>query len=493
MGTGQIKRDIERSLSLIATGKELEIVEGWEKLQKLDDNQLYSQSNTCVDILGRILKERITNVNEIPRIISWFCKHVIRNASDGSTVISDLTIFLKNTHIKEMYHLTTILQLLIDYDTYFCESRNYAELCEAIVMSLASLSIPYEPLKNHEFCENVIKIQSFLKKICSYTKNVQSEETTIVCLKTLYKIISDKERIQEPALALATVLQLTEPSLIGYAVDWILSESQCDDKLVQALKVLCTWFPEWKGDRLGRWIMEFIRGLEKKQKGAILIEVTEATLNTMFPALLEPVLRRNASEIIFHILKRQGSLRSLHNIISSMDMILYQLVKENSESSKECIQELVNIRKALTTRQMNHPKTYIFPQINLQVIPQINVVREILIGPTWTNEKELDSFIEPPKSITGKVGLSNLGNICYMNSVLQALVMTREFCHEVLNYKPSNDSGEQVILKKLQNLFALLLYSNRISLAPTEIWNACRPASFLPGQQQDSSEFLWLI
>lgn len=493
MGTGQIKRDIERCLNLIATGKELEIVEGWEKLQKLDDNQLYSQSNTCVDILGRILKERITNVNEIPRIISWFCKHVIRNASDGSTVVSDLTIFLKNTYIKEMYHLTTILQLLIDYDTYFCESRNYIELCEAIVMSLANLSIPYEPLKNQEFCENVIKIQSFLKKICSYTKNVQNEETTFVFLKTLYKIISDKERMQEPALALATVLQLTEPSLIGYSVNWILSESQCDDKLVQALKVLCTWFPKWKGDRLGRWIMEFIRGLEKKQKDAILIEVTEATLNTMFPALLEPVLRRNASEIIFHILKRQGSLRSLHNIISNMDMILFQLVKENSESSKECIQELVNIRKALTTRQMNHPKTYIFPQINLQVMPQRNVVREILIGPTWTNEKELDSFIEPPKSMTGKVGLSNLGNICYMNSVLQALVMTREFCHEVLNYKPSNDSGEQVILKKLQNLFALLLYSNRISLAPTEIWNACRPASFLPGQQQDSSEFLWLI
>ncbi|XP_047357295.1 ubiquitin carboxyl-terminal hydrolase 35 [Vespa velutina] len=490
MGTGQIKRDIERSLNLIVTGKELEIAEGWAKLQKFDDNQLYSQSNTCVDILGRILKERITNVDEIPRIISWFCKHVIRNASDGSTFVSDLTIFFKNTHIKDMYYLTTILQVLIDYGTYFCESGNYVELCEAIVISLASLSVPYQPLKDHKFNDNIIKIQSILKKICSNTKNVHSEDPTFVCLKTLYKIISDKERIQEPALTLATVLQLTEPSFIPRAVNWILSESQCDDKLVQALKVLCTWFPEWKGDRLGRWIMEFILGLERKQKDGILIEVTEARLNTMFRALLEPVLRRNASEIIFHILKRQGSLRSLHIIISNMDMILFQLVKENSESSKECIQEMINIRTALTTRQMNHPKTYIFPQINLQVMPQRNVVREILIGPTWTNEKELDSFIEPPKSITGKVGLSNLGNICYMNSVLQALVMTREFCHEILNYKPSNDSGEQVILKKLQNLFALLLYSNRISLSPTEIWNACRPASFLPGQQQDSSEFL---
>lgn len=80
-----------------------------------------------------------------------------------------------------------------------------------------------------------------------------------------------------------------------------------------------------------------------------------------------------------------------------------------------------------------------------------------------------------------------------MNSVLQALLMTRQFCYEVLIYKPSNKVDDEVVLKKLQNLFALLLYSKRISLAPTEILLASRPAYFLPGQQQDSSEFLWLI
>lgn len=489
MGTGQIKHDIEHSLNLIVTGKESEIAEGWAKLRRLDSSQIYSQKNTCADILRHILKDRIRNVHEIPNIFNWFCKNVMRNASDISTFVSDLTIFLKNAYIKDISNLAKILQVLVDYNAYCGESRIYEDLCKAIVISLAGLSTPPNPLKDDEFNDNVLKIQNILEKICSSNKNVNN--LTIICLGVLYEIISADKLKEEPALALATVLQLEEPSIIPVAVNCILSNSEYDDKLVQALKVLCIWFPKWKGDSLGRWIKEFILGLEKKQKYSILIEVTETTLDKMFSALLQPVLRHNASEIIFHILSRQGSPDLFHFIINIMDKTLITLGAENSESSRKCIQEMINVKTALTSRFANHPKAYMSnPQITLQVTPQKNVVREILTGPIWTNEKEYDSFIEPPRSITGKVGLSNLGNTCYMNSVLQALVMTREFCHEVLNYKPTNDSSEQVILRKLQNLFALLLYSNRISLAPTEIWHASRPASFLPGQQQDSSEFL---
>ncbi|XP_014615021.1 PREDICTED: ubiquitin carboxyl-terminal hydrolase 35 [Polistes canadensis] len=483
MGTGQIKRDIERSLTLIVTGKQSEIAEGWAKLKKFEGNQVYDQANNYIDILRPILRDLfITNVNQIPGIISWYCKNVITTNSDVSTFVSDLTMFLTTTHINDMNDLKKILEQLKDYNILFCKSNNYVELGKAIVESLANLSPPYQPLKNDEFNENAIKIQTLLCEICSNKQVLAS-----VCLKTLYKIISDKNRMQEPALALASVLKLMEPS--EEAVDWILLESQCEDELIQALRVLCTWLPNWKGNSLGRWIMEFIFGLERKKKDAILIEVTETMLNIIFSALLEPGLRRNASDIIFPILKRQGSLHLLNIIINIMDKISSQLDKENSKSSRECIHDMTDIKTALMTR-FTHSKDYISSQINLPVRPQTNVGKEIIIGPTWTNEKELNSFVESPKSINGKVGLSNLGNTCYMNSVLQALFMTREFCYEVLNYKPFNDNGEQVILKKLQDLFALLLYSNRISLSPNEILNVCRPASFLPGQQQDSSEFL---
>jgi len=134
-------------------------------------------------------------------------------------------------------------------------------------------------------------------------------------------------------------------------------------------------------------------------------------------------------------------------------------------------------------------ENYPFP-----VLPRTQVVRELCREPMWIDEtKEFEPIVEPERPLSGKVGLSNLGNTCYMNSVLQALLMTRQFCQEVLNYCPLNESGKTPLLEKLQNLFALLLYSKRICLAPTDVLRASRPTYFLPGQQQDSSEFLWLV
>ena len=86
-------------------------------------------------------------------------------------------------------------------------------------------------------------------------------------------------------------------------------------------------------------------------------------------------------------------------------------------------------------------------------------------------------------------GLVNLGNTCYLNSVVQALRFTPAFGEQLLNMQESESS--QPVLSSIKQLISCLtIPSACLTVSPFDFLTTSRPPWFAEGEQQDCSEFL---
>jgi ubiquitin C-terminal hydrolase len=94
------------------------------------------------------------------------------------------------------------------------------------------------------------------------------------------------------------------------------------------------------------------------------------------------------------------------------------------------------------------------------------------------------------KSITGFVGLKNIGNVCYMNSTLQQLYNIPTFCEELLRTNSSDNENSN--LRSLQFIFTGLKTSAKQYMSPKRLclsfkdWEG-RPINV--AEQMDADEF----
>ena len=95
----------------------------------------------------------------------------------------------------------------------------------------------------------------------------------------------------------------------------------------------------------------------------------------------------------------------------------------------------------------------------------------------------------PPHHTQPARGLVNLGNTCYLNSVVQALRFTPALEYQL--QKMEENTVNQPVLSSIKQLISwLTIPSAYLTVSPIDFLVTSRPSWFAEGEQQDCSEFL---
>ncbi|XP_061399161.1 ubiquitin carboxyl-terminal hydrolase 35 [Musca vetustissima] len=363
-------------------------------------------------------------------------------------------------------------------------SKTMMEIYRHLILKLARVQIPRQSAEDlKRFKEDIAKVGAF------FAKNNEKVIYYHTFLPLVSKLITMSDGGEQPSCALAVIFQLFSTDMIFEAVQTLLDDDVPDQSIRKTVGLLCEWLRICNFcQNLNIWIMAILNGLQKQHKTTLVDQIALENIDHLFSSLMVPVLRPKVAPIVFHMLSTDQTPEVFHKIIPRFARVITMLKQQSNsseeyaESTKAILKQLVDRTSALMVRFYRYDDKYESIEMALKDFQPSSNYLSYAYGNKTFDSTGVDNYTNQGNA---KVGLVNLGNTCYMNSVLQALAMTKEFTREILL-----SESKSPLLIKMQQQIALMLYSTRQELTPSKVLNATRPPGFSPGLQQDSSEFL---
>jgi ubiquitin carboxyl-terminal hydrolase 35/38 len=274
--------------------------------------------------------------------------------------------------------------------------------------------------------------------------------------------VSAADSYSKPSCALLHVIDKIPPAFLSRAARQILEDSrqeQNEAKTVVGLQTMIEWLtmlPTTGNGAMTKWIMEMLRGLQENDRNSILIEIGHSSTRLLALALADPALSPAVESVFFFLLLGfQHSEMVFHAVVSELPGIFEKLAADSeNKTSRKLLCRLAEAAGFLMVKFPGYPDLYNPVRDALQNVgmeaPREERISDLkslswlspIHSTTFTNQKAGGQNVASPRkrsrnaflvddalsyrSETGMVGLINLGNTCYMNSVLQALFITKE-------------------------------------------------------------------
>ncbi|NXF51707.1 UBP38 hydrolase, partial [Oceanites oceanicus] len=379
-----------------------------------------------------------------------------------------------------------LCQLLGDFPQCLPRGRKLSlAFCQQLVRSIAHFqSQGSREAELRLYVSQVTQVSGLLRSVWK-----AEPETLLPSLQELFAVISAADTSFEPSVALASLVQHIPLQMITVLIRSLTTDPNVKDaSMTQALCRMIDWLSWPLAQHVETWVIALLKGLAAVQKFTILIDVTLLKIELVFNRLWFPLVRPGALAVLSHmLLSFQHSPEAFHLIVPHVVSLVHSFKRDGLPSSTAFLMQLTELIHCMMYHYSGFPELYepILEAVKDMPKPTEEKIKLILSQSAWTSQSSsLPSCLSrlSGKSETGKTGLINLGNTCYMNSVIQALFMATDgqYQNNITNFLSSS----------CVTLFVSLLRKQREAYAPRIFFEASRPPWFTPRSQQDCSEYL---